>query len=397
MKSFHQLVDVTCQRTISGRFGNPERILHINGNGVPGDGQSYNPDPQVRNHLDRHLIKPIFEILTRYPEVSGLPTPRVALEFAPDNSQQNSGHPEQVQEQVSAPGELNLESAVCTPTHTINQLVFDHKTGKRFQEALLLAQKSDLLRKWGIASSGAIILEGDPGTGKTAGANAMADALGKNILALNYGQLESRYVGQTSQNIRQAFALAEKCDALLFIDEADSAVSTRLASVSDSAGQGINTARNTILVEIEKFSGIVVLATNNVKVFDPAIASRILDCISFSLPDLESRKKLFKVHLPKQFPLSSDVNLDVLAEVTEGFSGREIRNVIKKAAVKALAQNCPDSSKQASMSHFLEATTQIRESRNLILHSRDIHKDKGLMEQRIEESIFPNAVQDSAA
>ena len=112
--------------------------------------------------------------------------------------------------------------------------------------------------------SRAIILNfyGKAGTGKSMAAEAVAKALGKKIYHINYSELESKYVGETPKNIRKAFECATRDDAMLIFDEADSFLGKRLTSVTQSADYGVNITRSVLLMELEKFAGVVVFTTN---------------------------------------------------------------------------------------------------------------------------------------
>ena len=91
---------------------------------------------------------------------------------------------------------------------------------------------------------------------------AVAKELGKKVYRINYADLESKYVGDTPKNIRSVFATAAKDKAVLIFDEADSFLGKRLSSVTQSADYGVNIARSVMLMELEKYDGVVVFTTN---------------------------------------------------------------------------------------------------------------------------------------
>lgn len=384
-----QLIDVHCQRTIAKGFGTSEKKLQVTGKGLPSDGNSPNPDPQVRDHVDKHLFKQFFETLAKYPERPDAPIPKVILEFVTPATTPIARDlsSDQVQEQAIPAGQLDANSLIEEPNCSLEQVILPTETKNRIKQALTLFKKLGLIKKWGFDSlSGAIVLTGLPGTGKTSVAHAIAHALGLKILVVNFGQLESRYVGQTSDNIRKVFALAKALGVLLFIDEADGALGVRLSNVVDAAGQGLNTARNTILVEMEKCEVPLIFATNNVRAFDPAAASRLLDCIPFTLPDADCRLRIFKTHLPPDFPLAEDVSLQLLADLTDGFCGREIRNVVKKVALKTASQDCPDDDKRATMKDFVESIDEVRQGRDAIIGHKEA-KGEDWMSAKVQELV----------
>lgn len=389
-----QLIDIHCQRTIPKGFGTSKKTLNLTGKGLPSDGNSLNPEPQVRDYVDKHLVKPLFDVLAKYPERPEAPTPKVVLEFVSASNSSN----EQVQEQTIPVGQFDPSSLIREAECTLDEVILPRETKNRVEQILTLVKKIGLIKQWGFDSiSGAIVLIGSPGTGKTSCAHAIAHALGNKILEVNYGQLESRYVGQTNQNIAKVFAQAKTDNVVLFIDEADGAMGTRLSNVVDAAGQGLNTARNTILVEMEKFPGLLILATNNVRAFDPATASRLLDCIPFMLPDPDCRRRIFQTHLPSEFPLADDVNLERLADLTNGFCGREIKNVIKKVALKTASQDCSDGESCATMKEFIESIEEVRQGRDAIVANKEERSDdwmSGKLQQMVNEKNNPNNYND---
>lgn len=172
---------------------------------------------------------------------------------------------------------------------------------------------------------------GPPGTGKTMCAHAIANALGKKLLALNYSEIESKYVGDAPKNLQRAFEIATKEDCVLFFDEADSFLGKRIQNVSQGADQALNSLRSQMLILLEEHAGVVIFATNLVSNFDSAFESRILKHIKFELPNEEARiaiiKKMIPAKLPMPVPLT-DEQFHELSKIIDGFSGREIKNAI---------------------------------------------------------------------
>ena len=144
---------------------------------------------------------------------------------------------------------------------------------------------------------------GAPGTGKTLTAEAFAGSLNQPIIKLGIAELESKFMGETSKNIQAVFKAATEASAVLFFDEADTLLGKRLSSVTQGIDNEVNAMRSTLLIELERFSGIAIFATNFAKNYDEAFRSRISHHIHFDLPDLEARKKLWVKMLVEQIPL----------------------------------------------------------------------------------------------
>lgn len=186
-------------------------------------------------------------------------------------------------------------------------------------------------------------LYGPPGTGKTLAAEALAGTLQRKYLHIGIAEIESKFVGETAKNISAAFRAAAAEGALLFFDEADTLLGARLSTVTQGIDNEINAMRSTLLIELERFEGIVVFATNFAKNYDTAFVSRIRYHIEFKLPDLEARRQLWQRMLGSlsRVPLAEDRNdlIERCSSESEGLSGREIRTVLRTAFPRALVES----------------------------------------------------------
>ena len=185
----------------------------------------------------------------------------------------------------------------------------------------------------------ALNFHGNPGTGKTLAAHAVASYLNKPILMASYAQVESKYVGDGSKNVESVFFAAERDNAVLFIDEADSLLSRRLTDVTQGAEQAINSMRSQLLICMERYSGVVVFSTNLVENYDRAFETRMRH-IQFPMPDAEGRRLIWTRHLPKELPLEADVSVEQLSEI-EDVCGRDIKNAVIDAALRAARSRRP--------------------------------------------------------
>ena len=230
-----------------------------------------------------------------------------------------------------------------SPSYTFEQLVLPEVVKAKIETAIrLLSVESKVFDEWGLRKiepnpKTSLNFFGPPGTGKTMAAHAIASYLGKKIMIASYAEIESKYHGDGPKNVKSLFGTAEKADALLFIDEADSLLSKRLTNVTQGSEQAINSMRSQLLINLEMFHGIVIFSTNLVQNYDKAFETRIQH-IEFSMPDLECRKKIWRNHLPAELPLADDVSIDKLAEIDD-VCGRDIRNAIIQSAVDAAINN----------------------------------------------------------
>ncbi|MGK4462723.1 ATP-binding protein [Yersinia enterocolitica] len=181
---------------------------------------------------------------------------------------------------------------------------------------------------------------GPPGTGKTLCAEALAGQLRMPFIALGIAELESKFMGETAKNIQAAFAQAKETGALLFFDEADTLLGKRLSSVTQGVDNEVNAMRSTLLIELERFDGIVVFATNFARNYDEAFRSRIGYHVEFTLPDLTARYHLWNKFLVAEIPLAEEREslLTAASELSEGLAGREIRTCMRLALPKVLLE-----------------------------------------------------------
>lgn len=229
------------------------------------------------------------------------------------------------------------------PRFALEQVALNEKVKEQIQTAIAAVRyETKMTEEWGMSEyfSGnrAVILNfyGKAGTGKSMTAEAVAKALNKKVYHINYSELESKYVGETPKNIRRAFECATRDDAVLIFDEADSFLGKRLSSVTQSADYGVNITRSVLLMELEKFSGVVVFTTNLISNYDEAFKRRILLSVYFDMPDEKARLQIWKLHLSDKMPLADDVTAESLAGRYDKVSGADIKDMVFYAALYTL-------------------------------------------------------------
>ena len=231
--------------------------------------------------------------------------------------------------------------------HLDEDVILSAITRNELEESLAKIKYHKIIYEdWGfgevdkLGRSSIINFYGHPGTGKTLTAEAFAGRLGLPIIKVGIAEIESKLMGETSKNIQQVFSDAHAQSAVLFFDEADTLLGKRLSSVTQGVDNEVNAMRSTMLIELEKFNGIVIFATNFAKNYDEAFRSRISYHVEFTLPDTETRKKLWSRMLVSNIPLKQDREtlLNEVTTLSEGFSGREIRTCMRLALPKALME-----------------------------------------------------------
>lgn len=185
-----------------------------------------------------------------------------------------------------------------------------------------------------------VLLMGPPGTGKTLLARALAGEADVNFYHTSASEFIEMFVGVGASRVRKMFEEAKKrAPSIIFIDELDAVGRVRgtgLGGGNDEREQTLNQ----ILAEMDGFSGheavIVLAATNRPDVLDPALLrpGRFDRHVTLELPDREAREAILKVHTRKM-PLASDVDLQLVASATPGFSGADLKNLVNEAAMAA--------------------------------------------------------------
>jgi cell division protease FtsH len=191
-----------------------------------------------------------------------------------------------------------------------------------------------------------IIIVGPPGTGKTLLAKAVAGEAKVPFFSLSGSEFVEMFVGVGASRVRDLFRQAkEKTPCIIFIDEIDAVGRSRGRNAFyTGANDERESTLNQLLTEMDGFatnSGVIVLAaTNRADVLDPALlrAGRFDRTVYLELPNLLERKAIFKVHL-KPLVLSEEVDVDLLASQTPGFSGADIANICNEAALIAARLN----------------------------------------------------------
>jgi ATPase family associated with various cellular activities (AAA)/AAA+ lid domain len=227
---------------------------------------------------------------------------------------------------ILAPEEVEqkMEDLVCTPGQVAVLTKIRHAIAHR-----------DFLRHHRIYEVGKLLFLGPPGTGKTSVALAMSRSMHMPVLEVRLSMITSQYLGETSKNIDRIFDLAKKLSpAILFIDEFDFVAKSR---VTDDHG-AMKRAVNALLKNIDKISlvkdGVVLIgATNHPQLLDEAAWRRFDEVVEFSLPDEEMRKDILKKVTGS---LHCTIDYQRLASQTDGFSGSDIRMMVKEALLSAL-------------------------------------------------------------
>ena len=199
-----------------------------------------------------------------------------------------------------------------------------------------------LFRRAGLRSLRGVLLQGTPGTGKTLLVKAVARQSGANFISVKGPELLSKYVGDSEKGIREVFRKARQAaPCIVFFDEIDALAPRRGSSGDAHVAERVVAQLLSEMDGVEDLRGVLVLAaTNRVDAVDPALLrpGRFDRVIALEPPGEDDRLAILRVHA-RRHPLANDVSLDEYARLTAGFTGAQLENLLREAAVAALREH----------------------------------------------------------
>lgn len=230
----------------------------------------------------------------------------------------------------------------------------------------------ELYEDMGIRPPKGVILYGEPGTGKTLLAKAVANQTSATFLRVVGSELIQKYLGEGPKLVRELFRVADDCaPSLVFIDEIDAVGTKRY----DSTSGGEREIQRTMLELLNQLDGFdsrgdvkVILATNKIESLDPALLrpGRIDRKIEFPLPDVKTKRGIFKIHTSKM-TLSDDVDLEEFVMSKEEISGADIKAICTEAGLLALRE------RRMKVTH-----ADFKKSKENVLHKKSEGVPEGL-------------------
>lgn len=224
----------------------------------------------------------------------------------------------------------------------------------------------------GVSPPTGVLLYGEPGTGKTMIAKAVANNADATFLKLAASELVQKYIGEGARLVRDLFKVAnENKPSIIFIDEIDAIASERKDTAENSQAE----VQRTLMQLFSEMDGFkenqdvrVIGATNRYDMLDDAITrpGRFDRIVNISKPDEEGRKEIFEIHM-RNMNIDDSVSVDTLVTMTEDFSGAEIQSVCTEAGMLAV-RNDKDT---ITIDEFTNSINKVRKSREVSTDEMD--------------------------
>jgi hypothetical protein len=219
--------------------------------------------------------------------------------------------------------------------------------------AAQLRQRATVYERWGFADKSArglgisALFSGPSGTGKTMGAEAVANDLHLDLYRIDLASVVSKYIGETEKNLRRVFDAADQSGAILLFDEADALFGKR-SEVKDSHDRYANIEVSYLLQRMEAYRGLAILTTNMKTALDPAFLRRLRFIVEFPFPDTAQRLRIWQRAFPSATPTEA---LDFARLAQLRIAGGNIRSIAVSAAFLAA-----DAGEPVRMSHLMTAS-----------------------------------------
>ena len=219
----------------------------------------------------------------------------------------------------------------------IRDLVLTEEQKNEVEKIMKAIQHREYLREIGLHDIGKLLFVGPPGTGKTSVARALSERLSIPFVEVKLSMITDQYLGETAKNIDRVFLLAKKLNpCILFIDELDFVAKARTSDENAAIKRAVNTLLKAIdEISLVEHGVLLIAATNHPRMLDSAAWRRFDEIVHFPLPDFDMRKNILDIVTQH---IEVDFNTEEIAELTEGYSGSDLRMVIREAVLSALLE-----------------------------------------------------------
>ncbi|WP_414836322.1 AAA family ATPase [Candidatus Nanohalococcus occultus] len=233
--------------------------------------------------------------------------------------------------------------------------------------AQLDSDKKQKIEDWGLEMDKSILLVGRPGTGKTHLVKAVSNEYDAEMFMINGPQLVEKFIGEGAKKVKRLYEQARASDkpSIIFIDEIDAIAKKRLDD-RRHGGEEVERTMSQLLSELDGLDTeeggnvISIFASNKPDIMDPALLNRC-NALEVPVPTKEAKREILQVHT-RSLDLDDSVDLEIIAdEMEDDYTGRDIKQIVKQAAVNALERYEDVSEAEISMQDFQEAVEDLRE------------------------------------
>ncbi len=219
----------------------------------------------------------------------------------------------------------------------VRDLVLTEEQKDEIEKIMKAIQHREYLWEIGLHDIGKLLFVGPPGTGKTSVARALSEQLSIPFVEVKLSMITDQYLGETAKNIDRVFLLAKKLNpCILFIDELDFVAKARTSDENAAIKRAVNTLLKAIdEISLVEHGVLLIAATNHPRMLDSAAWRRFDEIVHFPLPDLDMRKNILDIVTRH---IEGDLDTAEIAALTEGYSGSDLRMVIREAVLSALLE-----------------------------------------------------------
>jgi SpoVK/Ycf46/Vps4 family AAA+-type ATPase len=216
-------------------------------------------------------------------------------------------------------------------------------------------KEREFLKEVGLIDIGKLLFIGPPGTGKTTTARSLSRKMGLPLVEVKLSMITSQYLGETSKNIEKIFEIAKKLNpCILFIDEFDYVAKTRTSDEHAAVKRAVNTLLKSIdEINLVEDGVVLIAATNHPSLLDSAVWRRFDKIVEFPEPSEKMRSRIFNLVLSR---IPGEYDIDELVRMTDGFTGAEIKLIVREAILKALSRD----EKKITQEDLVEAVKDVK-------------------------------------
>lgn len=247
-------------------------------------------------------------------------------------------------------GSLKHDFRCYTPKWTMEEVVMRDEVRDSLNDVISFCKNREIIvNQWHfnhfLKDNGAICINlyGEPGTGKTIAANAVVHAIGLKAVEVSLAEILGDLQGQTEKNLSSLFQFADNNNCVIIFNDADSLLSKRESGGANSTSGNIH--KDHLLNLLDTSRSVIIFTTNFMENYDDAFKSRMLFNIGIPLPNYQERLLIWKFHIDKSMPRTA--SYEELASVTEGLSGRNIRQIALTMGIRLTSNRLSSITKDA--------------------------------------------------